>query len=103
MKTLLYISSQSGFDLRQAPLGGPAFISDSIAEGLQKRTDFQFRLLSSGILGSRAPRYEDFLQYKPKQWIDFLVTFEQAAMSEVLRYDPRDAVILSNDSLRLRK
>ena len=102
MKTLLFISSQSGFDLKQIPLGGPASIADSFETEWRKRSDIEFRTLSSALLGSEAPRNEDFLKYTPTQYIDFFSKFEKAVFAEILRYDPQKTVVLSNDSLRFR-
>lgn len=103
MKSLLVIASHSGFNLKQIALGGPASLSDSLIEACSKRPGLVFRVLSSELLGSQAPRNDDFLGFKPSQYIDFFENFERAVMTEILRYDPREVVILSNDSLRFRR
>src|SRR5579862_6817756 len=103
MKSLVVVASHSGFNLKQIALGGPASLSDSLIEACLKRPGLKFRVLSSDLLGSQAPRNEDFLGYKPSQYIDFFENFERAVMTELLRYDPREVVILSNDSLCFRR
>ncbi len=102
MKKLLFIAPHSGYDLRQAPLGGPAPIADAIAEGLQKQNRFQLQIVSSKVLGAETPGYEDFLRYGPKDWLNFATKFERAAFAEVLRHDPSDTVVLCNNDLRLK-
>jgi glycosyltransferase involved in cell wall biosynthesis len=103
MKSLLVVASHSGFNLKQIALGGPASLSDSLIAACLKRPGLQIRVLSSDLLGSQAPRNDDFLGYKPSQYIDFFENFERAVLTEILRYDPREVVILSNDSLCFRK
>ena len=97
MKTLLYTASDSGFDLRHVPLGGAAPICAFLTDEWRKQSSFQFRLLSPDILGEDAPRGKDLLRYTPKQYVDFYFKFEDAITREILRHDPRDTVILSND------
>jgi len=97
MKTLLYTASDSGFDLRQVPLGGAAPICAFLTEAWRNRSDFTFRLLSPDVIGAQAPRDEDLLHYTPRQYVDFMFKFEQAVTEEILRHDPRETVILSND------
>ncbi len=97
MKTLLYAASDSGFDLRQVPLGGAAPICAFFTEAWRDRSDFKFRLLSPDVIGSKAPRDEDLLHYTPRQYIDFIFNFEQAVTDEILRHDPRETVVLAND------
>ncbi len=97
MKTLLYTASDSGFDLRHIPLGGAAPICAYLTQEWQKRTDFQFQLVSPEVIGEGAPRDSDLLNYTMKQYIDFTFKFEDAITAEILRHDPRDIVVLSND------
>lgn len=97
MKTLLYTASDSGFDLRHIPLGGAAPICAYLTDEWRRRSDFQFRLLSPEVIGAGAPRDKDLLNYTPKQYIDFTFKFEKAITDEILRHDPRETVVLSND------
>ncbi len=97
MKTLLYTASDSGFDLRHIPLGGAAPICAYFTGEWRKRSDFQFRLVSPDVIGEGAPRDTDLLNYTMKQYIDFTFQFEDAITAEILRHDPRDTVVLSND------
>ncbi|HET9370383.1 MAG TPA: glycosyltransferase family 4 protein [Vicinamibacterales bacterium] len=97
MRTLLYTASDSGFDLSQIPLGGAAPICAFLTKEWSRQTDFAFRLLSPDVIGAGAPRDHDLLNYTPKQYIDFLWKFERAITDEILRFDPRDVVVLSND------
>ena len=97
MKTLLYAASDSGFDLRQVPLGGAAPICAFLTEAWRNQSDFAFRLLSPDVIGAEAPRNEDLLHYTPRQYVDFIFKFEQAVTDEILRYDPLDTVVLAND------
>jgi glycosyltransferase involved in cell wall biosynthesis len=97
VKTLLYTASDSGFDLRHVPLGGAAPICAFLTEEWRKRSDFQFRLLSPEVIGAEAPRDHDLLNYTTKQYIDFTFKFEEATTAEILRHDPRETVVLSND------
>jgi glycosyltransferase involved in cell wall biosynthesis len=97
MKTLLYTASDSGFDLRKVPLGGAAPICQFLTDAWREQTSFKFRLLSPEVLGEDAPRGKDLLQYTPKQYVDFYFKFERAITDEILRHDPRETVILSND------
>ncbi len=97
MKTLLYTASDSGFDLRHIPLGGAAPICAYLTEEWRKRSDFQFRLVSPEVIGEGAPRDNDLLNYTTKQYIDFTFKFEDAITAEILRHDPRETVVLSND------
>jgi glycosyltransferase involved in cell wall biosynthesis len=103
MKSLVVVASHSGFNLKKIALGGPASLSDSLISACLKRSDLTFRVLSSDLLGSQAPRDDDFLRYKPSQYVDFFENFERAVMTEILRYDPQEAVILSNDNLCFRR
>ena len=97
MKTLLYTAAESGFDLQRVPLGGAAPICAFLTEEWRKRSDFQFRLLSADVIGAAAPRDNDLLNYTTKQYIDFTFKFVDAITAEILRHDPRDTVVLSND------
>jgi glycosyltransferase involved in cell wall biosynthesis len=97
MKTLLYTASDSGFDLRKVPLGGAAPICAFLTDAWRQQSSFEFRLLSPDVLGADAPRGKDLLQYTPKQYVDFYFKFERAITEEILRHDPRETVILSND------
>jgi len=97
MKTLLYTASDGGFNLKDVPLGGAAPICNFLTEAWQSTGSFQFRLLSPQILGSDAPRDQDLLRYTAKQYYQFTLKFEQAATAEILRHDPRETVVLSND------
>jgi glycosyltransferase involved in cell wall biosynthesis len=102
MKTLLLVASHSGFDLTRTGLGGPAALSDCLIEACRTRPDLKTSVLSSSLLGSGAPESGDFLGYKPSQFIAFFKSFNRAVAQEILRYDPREVVILSNDSLSFR-
>ena len=97
MKTLLYAASDSGFDLRQVPLGGAAPICAFLTDSWRNQSDFAFRLLSPDVIGREAPRDEDLLHYTPRQYVDFIFKFEQAVTDEILRHDPRETVVLAND------
>jgi glycosyltransferase involved in cell wall biosynthesis len=97
VKTLLYTASDSGFDLRHIPLGGAAPICAFLSEEWRRRSDFQLRLLSPEVIGAGAPRDKDLLNYTPKQYIDFTFKFEKAITEEILRHDPSETVVLSND------
>jgi glycosyltransferase involved in cell wall biosynthesis len=96
-KTLIYTASDSGFDLRQVPLGGAAPICGFLSDEWRAQSSFEFRLLSPDILGDAAPRGNDLLRYTPKQYVDFYFAFEAAITQEILRYDPHHTVVLSND------
>ena len=97
MKTLLYAASDSGFDLRQVPLGGAAPICAFLTEAWRNAPGFQFRLLSPDVIGADAPRDEDLLNYTAGQYINFILKFEEAVTAEILRHDPRETVVLAND------
>jgi glycosyltransferase involved in cell wall biosynthesis len=97
MKTLLYAASDSGFDLRQVPLGGAAPICAFLTNSWRNQSDFRFRLLSPDVIGAEAPRDEDLLHYTPRQYVNFIFKFEQAVTDEILRHDRRDTVILAID------
>jgi glycosyltransferase involved in cell wall biosynthesis len=79
------------------PLGGGAAICRMLVEEWRRTQPFAVRVLGPDVLGAGAPGGADLVRYSEWEYARFCRRFEAAATEEVLRHDPRETVVLSND------
>ncbi|MCC6390623.1 MAG: glycosyltransferase family 4 protein [Bryobacterales bacterium] len=79
------------------PLGGGAAICRMLMEEWRRTQPFTVRVLGPDVLGARAPGGADLVRYSEWEYARFCRRFEAAVTEEVLRHDPRETVVLSND------
>ncbi len=96
-KTVLYTAAHGGFDLTRVPLGGAAAICSLLTQEWQRQNPFSLQVLSPEILGERSPKDKDLVHYSELRYARFCQAFEQRTTAEILRHDPHDTVVLSND------
>lgn len=94
--TLIYTAAHGGFDNRRIPLGGAAAISAFLEEEA-RRQQVDLRLIGPSILKENAPTGEELVHYSEHRYAQFCFDFEKAITQEILGYDPKKVVILSND------
>jgi glycosyltransferase involved in cell wall biosynthesis len=95
--TVLYCAAHGGFARESVPLGGGAAVSDRLVDEWSRTKPFDLQLLSPAILGSSAPTGKDIVRFNEREYAAFCFEFEKAVTDEVLRHDPANTVVLSND------
>jgi glycosyltransferase involved in cell wall biosynthesis len=58
---------------------------------------FELHAITPAILGTEAPSGADLTRYDESRYAAFSRAFERAATEEILRHNPEDTVVLSND------
>jgi glycosyltransferase involved in cell wall biosynthesis len=58
---------------------------------------FDLQMITPSILGSAAPSGSDLVKFAEGDYARFCRAFERAATHEILRHDPAETVVLSND------
>jgi glycosyltransferase involved in cell wall biosynthesis len=94
---VLYTAAHGGFEGQAIPLGGGAAICDRLAAEWRRTRPFDLHLITPSILGRSAPSGGDLVRYSERDYARFCRTFEQAATEEILKHDPANTVVLSND------
>lgn len=94
---VLYTAAHGGFASQAVPLGGGAAVSDHLVEEWKRSRPFTLRLITPSILGAGSPSGRDLVQFGEREYARFCRDFERAATEEILRHDPAEAVVLSND------
>lgn len=94
---LIYTAAHGGFAGQPVPLGGGAAVCDQLVAEWTRTRPFDFELLTPSILGRRAPTARDIVRFNEREYARFCVEFSAAATREILRHDPADTVVLSND------
>jgi glycosyltransferase involved in cell wall biosynthesis len=95
--TVLYSAAHGGFAHETVPLGGGATICNQLVAEWQRTKPFSVRLLDPALLGAGAPKGRDLVRFGERQYAQFCFDFEEAVTREVLRHDPANTVVLSND------
>lgn len=95
--TVLYTAAHGGFAGESLPLGGGAAVCDHLIGEWERTRPFPFRLLGPSLLGVSAPAGADLVSFDERQYAAFCRAFERATTEEILRHDPADTVVLSND------
>jgi glycosyltransferase involved in cell wall biosynthesis len=94
---ILYTAAHGGFSHEAVPLGGGAAVCDRLLEEWTRAQPFPFRSITPSILGSPAPLGGDLVRFGERAYARFCRDFERAITSEILRQDPAQVVVLSND------
>lgn len=94
---ILYTAAHGGFSGEVVPLGGGAAVCDHLVEEWTRTQPFPFKLITPSILGVAAPAGRDLVRFSERDYAHFSRAFERAATEEILRHDPADTVVLSND------
>jgi glycosyltransferase involved in cell wall biosynthesis len=97
LKRVLYIAAHGDFAGQAVPLGGGAAVCTRLLSEWTRTRPFAFDLISPSILGALAPSGRDIVGYGEREYAGFCRRFSAAATAEVLRHDPREAVVLAND------
>jgi glycosyltransferase involved in cell wall biosynthesis len=98
--TVLYTAAHGGFAGQAVPLGGGAAVFDHLVEEWERTRPFALRWITPAILGvsgKGAPSGRDLVQFGEREYARFCSAFERAATDEILRHNPAETVVLSND------
>jgi glycosyltransferase involved in cell wall biosynthesis len=95
--TVLYTAAHGGFAGQAVPLGGGAAVFDHLMEEWARTRPFPLRAITPSILGASAPSGQDLVRFGERDYAGFCRAFERAATEEILRQDPSETVVLSND------
>jgi glycosyltransferase involved in cell wall biosynthesis len=94
---ILYTAAHGGFAGQPEPLGGGAAVCEHLAAEWERTRPFPFRLITPAILGADAPSARDLVRFSERAYAGFCRGFERAATKEILRHNPAETVVLSND------
>ncbi|HLX46045.1 MAG TPA: glycosyltransferase family 4 protein [Bryobacteraceae bacterium] len=94
---ILYTAAHGGFSSSPVPLGGGAAVFEHLVEEWTRTQPFPFRAITPAILGKDAPSGRDLVGFNEKSYARFSRAFERAATDEILRHDPAETIVLSND------
>jgi len=97
MKTVIYTAAHGGFASEAAPLGGGAAIFERLTAEWKRTRPFNLETLTPQLLGHKAPTAAELVEFTEQEYADFCMDFERAATAEILRRDPQETVVLSND------
>ena len=78
-------------------MGGGATVCNQLVAEWQRTKPFSLRLLGPALLGVSAPTGRDLVRFGERQYAEFCFAFEEAVTQEVLRHDPANTIVLSND------
>lgn len=70
---------------------------EHLAAEWERTRPFPFRLITPTILGADAPSARDLVRFSERAYAAFCRAFEGAATREILRHNPVETVVLSND------
>jgi glycosyltransferase involved in cell wall biosynthesis len=94
---VLYTAAHGGFANQAVPLGGGAAICDHLAAEWGRTHPFDLQLITPSVLGPGAPTGRDLVRFGERDYARFCRSFERAATDEILRHDPSQTVVVSND------
>jgi glycosyltransferase involved in cell wall biosynthesis len=94
---VLYIAAHGGFANQAVPLGGGAAVCNQLVAEWGRTRPFDLRLIDPSILGATRPSGNDLVRFGERDYSRFCRAFEQASTEEILRHDPLETVVLSND------
>lgn len=94
---VIYTAAHGGFSSEHVPLGGGAAVCEHLLDEWERTRPFRLTLVDPSILGPGAPSGRDLVGLGELEYARFCRRFERAVTAEVLRYDPADTVVLSND------
>ena len=94
---ILYTAAHGGFSASPVPLGGGAAVFDHLVVEWNRTLPFPFRAITPSILGPNAPTGRDLVSFGERDYARFCRAFERATTEEILRHDPAETVVLSND------
>jgi glycosyltransferase involved in cell wall biosynthesis len=87
---ILYTAAHGGF--REAvPLGGGAAICDLLVDEWSRTKPFEFRLIRPKASA------REIVHFNEREYARFSREFERTSTEEILKYDPKDVVVLAND------
>lgn len=87
---ILYTAAHGGFR-ESVPLGGGAAICDMLIEEWSRTKPFEFRLIRPQVAA------RDIVRFSERDYAKFSREFERTSTLEILKYDPKDVVVLAND------
>jgi glycosyltransferase involved in cell wall biosynthesis len=94
---IIYSAAHGGYAGEAVPLGGGAAVFEHLVAEWNLAHPFPFRVLTPAILGGSAPSGRDLAGFGERAYAQFSHDFERASTEEILRHDPGDTVVLSND------
>ena len=94
---VLYTAAHGGFAAECVPLGGGAAVFEHLVEEWARTRPFELHAITPSVLGNSAPTGVELVRFGERSYARFCRAFEQAATREILRHDPADVVVLSND------
>ena len=87
---ILYTAAHGGFR-EPVPLGGGAAICDLLVEEWSRTKPFEFRLIRPQASA------REIVHFSEREYARFSREFERTSTEEILKYDPKDVVVLAND------
>jgi glycosyltransferase involved in cell wall biosynthesis len=87
---ILYTAAHGGFR-ESVPLGGGAAICDMLVDEWSRTKPFEFRLIRPRVAA------RDIVHFSERDYAKFSREFERTSTLEILKYDPKDVVVLAND------
>ena len=87
---ILYTAAHGGFR-ESVPLGGGAAICDMLIEEWSRTKPFEFRLIRPDVPA------RNIVHFSERDYARFSREFERSSTEEILKYDPKDVVVLAND------
>lgn len=87
---ILYSAAHGGFAGESLPLGGGAAVFDRLCAEWT-RAGVAFRAITPKVSG------RDLVRFNERQYASFCRDFEREATEEILKYDPAETAVLSND------
>jgi len=95
--TVVFTAAHGGYSRDRVALGGGAAVCDQLISEWTSTRPFPIRLLSPSILGAGSPTGRELISFGERAYGRFCREFEQAVTAEILRYEPSEVVVLSND------
>lgn len=97
MLKVLYTAAHGGYGQVAAPLGGGAAICEQLCAEWRNTQPFELKLLTPALLGRETPSAHDLVRFNEREYAAFCYAFSDAVTREILRHDPGDSIVLSND------
>lgn len=97
MVRVFYTAAHGGYQQVSAPLGGGATICERLCAEWSSTQPFELKLLTPALLGREAPSAHDLVRFNERDYAAFCYAFSEAVTREILRHDPGDSIVLSND------
>jgi hypothetical protein len=92
---ILYTAAHGGFR-ESVPLGGGAAICDLLVDEWSRTKPFEFRLIRPAVAA------REIVHFNEREYAKFSREFERTSTEEILKYDPKNTVVLANDVSRPR-